>query len=161
MALDENLVFDGEWHLQYRYSAGRVLSSFFSALRDEDRILGARCPSCRRVYAPPRSLCERCFVELSELTEVGPGGTIRSFTIVYESFAGLPPPPYAIAYVQLDGADTALGNFVHGLSLDSLEDALLRLKVGARVRVRFADKREGRITDFAFECEEWSRKVTP
>ncbi len=150
----ENLVFEGEWHLQFRYSAGKVLSRFFSALKEQGRIMGVRCAGCQKVYVPPRSFCERCFREVSELAEVGPGGTVKSFTLVYEPFAGLPPPPYAIAYVQLDGADTALANFVEGLPLGNVDETLAALKVGTRVHARFKEGRQGRITDFAYECGE-------
>jgi uncharacterized OB-fold protein len=65
----------------------------------------------------------------------------------------LPPPPYAIAYVRLDNVSTAMLNFVRGLDLGDVPAAAKRLAPGARVKVIFADEREGRVTDFHYELE--------
>ena len=71
-------------------------------------------------------------------------------TIVTAQFEGLPKPPYAIAYVRLDGVSTALLNFVQGEDLSDVPAAAARLKPGTRVRVAFVSKPEGRITDFHY-----------
>ena len=42
---------------------------------------------------------------------------IEAFTIVYEEFNNLPPPPYAFGYVMLDRADTGIGGFFRGVDL--------------------------------------------
>ena len=47
----------------------------------------------------------------------------------------------------LDGASTALLNFVRGLDLSDVPAAMALLKPGARVKVVFKDQPEGRITD--------------
>jgi uncharacterized protein len=76
---------------------------------------------------------------------------IEAFTIVYEEFNGLPPPPYAFGYVLLDRADTAIGGFFKGVDLSDPARAAEELKVGARVVTRFAEKRVGDVLDFWFE----------
>jgi uncharacterized OB-fold protein len=140
------------WDLTYRHSAGIVASEFFAAL-EEGRILGRRCPSCGRVLLPPRPFCDRCYVDTEEWVEVATAGVLETFTIVYAKFAGLPDPPYAIAYVRLAGADTAILNYVRGLDLADMEASVARLAPGSRFRVVFAraKSRTGRVTDFWFE----------
>jgi uncharacterized OB-fold protein len=108
-------------------------------------------PKCRRVLLPPRGFCEQCFVETTDWVQAQPHGKIDSFTIVYEQFEGLPAPPYAIAYVRLDNASTALVNYLMGTELKDPAAATQTIRVGAPVRVVFKEKREGKIGDFWYE----------
>ena len=54
-------------------------------------------------------------------------------------------------YVTLDGADTAIVNFITGVDLSDLDAAARFLMTRPRVTAIFKDVREGRITDFHFE----------
>lgn len=142
-----------DWHLHYDHSTGPVVARFLRGLAD-GRIEGMRCPECGRVYLPPRAYCERDFVRTTEWVEVGTEGVLEGFTIVTQKFATLPDPPYTIAFVRLDGADTALVNFLR-MPLEDVEEAAMRLKIGTtRARVRFHESREERITDFHYELAE-------
>lgn len=142
-----------DWHLHYDHSTGPVVARFLRGLAD-GRIEGTRCLECGRVYLPPRAYCERDFVRTTEWVEVGMEGVLEGFTIVTQKFATLPDPPYTIAFVRLDGADTALVNFLR-MPLEDVEEAAARLKIGTtRVRVRFHESREERITDFHYELAE-------
>ncbi len=151
--LDAPLIHSGEWKIHYDYAVGETATRFFLHLRDEGKIAGKKCPSCKAVLVPPRAYCERCFVKTEEWVDVGPEGTIEAFTIVYEPFDGLPPPPYVVAYVTLDGATTAMANFVTGLDLSVPEVAARELAVGKRVEAVFSDEREGMITDFHYRLK--------
>lgn len=82
---------------------------------------------------------------------VGPEGTLETFTIITTAFPGLPKPPILMAYVTLDGADTALINVVRGEDLSNIQAAAKRLNAQPRVTVRFVEDPNGRITDFWFE----------
>lgn len=146
----EPLVIPAEWHVRYNYPAGETATRFFAALR-EKRILATRCSASGVSYLPPRAYCERSFQPCDSWIEAGHEGTVEAATIVSAAFENLPPPPYAIAYVRLDGVDTALLNFVRGIDLADLPAAAARLQPGARVRVVFKDAPEGRITDFHYE----------
>jgi len=75
-------------------------------------------------------------------------GVIEAATIVSAQFENLPKPPYCIAYVRLDGASTAMVNFVKEFDMSDLQAAGSRVKPGARVRIRWVDKPEGKATDF-------------
>jgi uncharacterized OB-fold protein len=105
-------------------------------------------------YLPPRSYCERSFEPCDAWVEVGFEGVIEASTIVVRGFEGKRKPPVAIAFVRLDGTDSAIGNYVDGVDLTDYALAMERLKPGRRVRVEFAAQREGRITDFSFRCLE-------
>jgi len=66
-------------------------------------------------------------------------------------FESLPDPPYAVAYVLLDGAGTAMVNFVKNLDLTDIREAARKLAIGNRVRVVFEKERKGTIQDFYYE----------
>lgn len=138
------------WDITYNHALGEVASRFYEALRDQEQILGRRCPSCERVLLPPRPFCDRDFVDTTDWIEVGHEGRVEVFTVVFQSFKGLPEAPYCIAYVLLDGADTAILNYVKGIDWIP-ENVSQNIQVGDRVRVVFKEEREGRITDFWFE----------
>jgi uncharacterized protein len=140
----------GEWNIPYSYTIGTFASSFFEELKNQ-RIFGCRCTRCDRVAVPPKSFCEYCFAPVEDLVEVGQAGTIEAVTIVVAPFAGSPPVPYAVAYVKLGGATSSIANYVRGVDLSDTEALPDELRIGASVRVVFAEHLEGRITDFWFE----------
>ncbi len=121
-------------NLAFSYAAGEAASRFLAALRDEQRIYGARCPHCRRVLAPARGFCPRCGVDTEEWIEVGPGGTLTAF-------AAQDGQVYAL--IRLDGADTNLVHVLGGVELDVW-------RVGMRVEPVFAEERTGAICDIAY-----------
>ena len=149
-SLQANDVLEGEWHVRYRYPLGEVSARFFNALR-EGRIIASRCSVSNLTYLPPRAYCERSFAACDEWVEAAMEGTIEASTVVTAAFENLPAPPYAIAYVRLDGVDTAMINFVRGIDLSDVPAAASHLAPGTRVRVVFGDKLQGRITDFHYE----------
>lgn len=94
--------------LDYTYSPGRAQSRYLQALADH-RIIGERCPSCRKVYVPPRGACPTCGVATDTQVEVGPRGTVTTFCIVNIKARNLDiDVPYVYAHIALDGADLAL-----------------------------------------------------
>jgi uncharacterized OB-fold protein len=141
----------GRWAFDYTYFAGEAASRFFAELGKHRRIMGTRCPSCRRVLTPARTFCDACMEKTTDWIEVGPEGTLETFTIIATQFPGLPKPPIVMAYVTLDRADTALINVVRGVDLSDIDRAAEALNTLPRVAVRFVDRPEGRITDFWFE----------
>ncbi|MFD7078005.1 Zn-ribbon domain-containing OB-fold protein [Nocardioides sp. NPDC059952] len=98
--------------LDYHYAASPEESSFFRGLA-EGRILGQRCPKCRKVYVPPRGACPTDGVPTAEEIELSHVGTVTTFCIVNVPFLGQKiKPPYVSAYVLLDGADIALQHLI-------------------------------------------------
>jgi uncharacterized OB-fold protein len=127
----------------HRYTPGVAGDAFFRALRDRGAILGSRCEQCEYTYVPARLFCERCFTELEADVEVGPGGTVASFTIGFTGVEGEPlDRPLTLGLVRLDGADALFLHFV----LDQGDE---RLEIGERVDavVKPEGSRTGSILD--------------
>jgi len=121
--------------LDYVYAASPEESSFYRGLA-EGRILGQRCPTCRKVYVPPRSACPVDGVATTDEVELADRGTITTFCIVNVPFLGQKiTPPYVSAYVLLDGADIA---FLH-LILDVAAD---EVRMGMRVEAVWKPREE-------------------
>ena len=142
------------WNITYRHALGETASWFYAQIRDHAKIYGRRDAKSGRVLVPPRAFSDQTLEPTTEWVEVGPGGRIETFTIVYEQFHNLPDPPYAFGYVLLDNADTAIGGFFRGVDLTDPAKAAERLKIGTRVMTRFAERRKGDVLDFWFEIDQ-------
>jgi uncharacterized OB-fold protein len=137
--------------LRYDYSLGEVAGRFMAGLK-EGKILATHCSRSGLTYLPPRAYCERSFEKCDAWVEAGLEGVIESSTLVVRGFEGKRKSPVAIAFVRLDGTDSAIGNYVDGLDLTDYDAAMQKIAPGQRVRAEFIASREGRITDFSFYC---------
>jgi uncharacterized protein len=143
----------------YTRSLGPVLGQFMTGLRDQ-RILGARAAD-GRVHAPPFEYDPVTASPPAELLEVGPAGTVVSWTWLDAPLDGQPlndwpaqhdqpalndqpaaHRPFGWALIRLDGADTAM---LHAVDAGSAAG----MRTGMRVRPRWADDRVGSIRDIA------------
>ncbi|GHJ25862.1 DNA-binding protein [Streptomyces hygroscopicus subsp. sporocinereus] len=110
--------------LDYTYAPGRAQSRYLRALADRVTY-GERCPSCRKVYVPPRGACPTCGVATDEQVEVGPRGTVTTFCIVNIKARNLDiEVPYVYAHIALDGADLALHGRIGGIPYDQVRMGL-------------------------------------
>jgi len=129
----------------HRYTVGPAGERFFRALKDEGRILGARCGRCGVTYVPARLFCERCFDELRDWTDVGPAGTVEAVTALHLAADGSRlAQPVLLALIRLDGADTVLFHYLDQVPAD-------QARIGLRVRpaLKPAGERTGSILDIA------------
>ncbi|ANS62799.1 hypothetical protein SLINC_0575 [Streptomyces lincolnensis] len=118
--------------LDYTYSPGRAQTAFITALADR-KLVGERCPSCHKVYVPPRGACPTCGLATSEQVEVGPCGTVTTFCIVNIKAKNLDiEVPYVYAHIALDGADLALHGRIGGIPYD-------QVRMGLRVEAVWTD----------------------
>ena len=125
------MIHEGSINIPFTYAAGTAGSRFLCALRDEQQILGTRCPACNRVSCPGRACCPQCGSDQLEWKPVGPGGRVVAATDVKgKGIFGL---------VHLDGADTPM--------LHRLLGSPDRYPSGRRVVARFAVERHGSILD--------------
>ncbi|QIX26822.1 DNA-binding protein [Nocardioides sp. JQ2195] len=127
----------------YTRSVGPVLGRFFDGLR-KGLLLAGRTRD-GEVILPPPEFDPATLEPITEVTEVGPEGTVQSWTWVPEPVAEQPfDRPFAWALILLDGATAP---FLHALDTPYAD-----LRVGMRVRARWSAERVGAITDI--ECFE-------
>lgn len=113
----------------YRHSLGKY-SRFFIEL-EQQRFMATGCPTCGKVYAPPRPACPDC-LSVADWVELSGEGEVKTFSILHfspdtnEDVRSL-ATPYVLAYVLLDGADTLFPHL--------LKAPLEQVHIGMRVRV--------------------------
>ncbi len=120
--------------VDYGWTAGQRATAYLQGLLD-GKLLGKRCPSCTKVYFPPRNgTCPMCGVLLGDDdVEVGPAGTITTFCVVNVPFLGQKiVPPYVAATILLDGADIGVQHLILGIDAD-------KVRMGMRVEAVWKD----------------------
>lgn len=123
--------------IEYRYMAGGAQSRFLRAIA-EGRIVGQRCPSCAKVYAPTRGACAACGVATEEEVEVADTGTVTTFCVVNVPFYGQKIKiPYVSATILLDGSDIGLMHLIQECDASDVH-------MGMRVRAVWAEPSEMR-----------------
>lgn len=90
-------------------STGRVPvdEGLFVEQDGDVRLLGSRCPRCHAYAFPAKETCANpdCDTALTEAAQLGPRGTVFSYTIQYYDLPApydLAPAPYAIGLVELE-----------------------------------------------------------
>ncbi|WP_327169722.1 Zn-ribbon domain-containing OB-fold protein [Streptomyces subrutilus] len=110
--------------LDYTYTPGRAQTAYINGLA-ERKTVGERCPSCHKVYVPPRGACPTCGVATTDRVEVGPAGTVTTYCIVNIKARGLDiDVPYVYAHIALDGAGLALHGRIGGIPYDQVRMGL-------------------------------------
>mgnify|MGYP003340744647 CR=1 FL=1 len=121
--------------LDYIYAASPEESAFYRGLA-EGRILGQRCPSCGKVYVPPRAACPTDGTPTDEEVELSDTGTVTTFCVVNVPFLGQKiTPPYVSAYVLLDGADIAVLHLILDIPAEEV-------RMGMRVKAVWKPREE-------------------
>lgn len=136
--------------MPYEWSIGLYGSRFFQEIKEKQRFLGIRCPSCGLVRVPPRRICGPCFTELHELVPLTDEGIIRAYSIVNYPFidpaTGVQRPiPYTYGYIQMEGADNIFSHIINETDAD-------KIRVGMKVRAMFKapGEMEGNIRDIRY-----------
>jgi uncharacterized protein len=133
---EETVIYRADHVLEYPFvrSVGPTVGAFLTGLRD-GKILGTT-GSGGKVIVPPTEYDPDTGEETSGVVEVGPEGTVTSW-----SWAGHPKAkqpldaPFAWVLVRFDGADTS---FLHVLPAASPAE----VSTGMRVRPEFAPEAE-------------------
>ncbi len=121
--------------LDYVYAASPEESLFYTSVA-EGKLVGQRCPTCQKVYVPPRSACPADGTPTVEEVPLADTGTITTFCIVNVPFLGQRiTPPYVSAYVLLDGADIALLHLILDVAADEV-------RMGMRVKAVWKPREE-------------------
>jgi uncharacterized OB-fold protein len=134
----------------YTRTTGPVVGPFLTGLRD-GKILGGRCGD--RVLCPPLEFDPDTGASIEpDFVEVGPGGTVVSWTWVATPTVKHPfDHPFAFALIALDGADTPMLHAIDAGSIDAMS-------TGMRVKAQYRDDRRGAITDVYFVPEAAAKK---
>jgi hypothetical protein len=139
--------------LEYTYtrSTGPVVGRFLESLRYE--VLEGVRTADGRVLCPPLEYDEAGEATTNEFVHLRPSGTVKSWSWVQKPRKGHPfNHPFAWALIQVDGADNSM---VHVVDAGRAE----RMRTGMRVRLRWADEKNGTIRDIA--CFEPISPFTP
>jgi len=130
----------------YLYTSGLAGEKFFTALKEEGKILGAKCRSCGITYVPPRIYCELCFASLENYVDVGLRGRVRSFTIARIDKEGNKlEEPEIFAIIAFNENTTG---FLH--KLGEVESSELKIGMEVEAVLKPKGKREGKITDISY-----------
>jgi uncharacterized protein len=114
-------------NLHYEHTAAPGEAVYLRGLA-EGRLVGQRCPVCRKVYIPARGTCPTDGVPMTEQVELPDTGTVTTFAIVNVPYQGQKvTPPYVAAAVLLDGADIAFQALILGCDTNEV-------RMGMRVR---------------------------
>ncbi|MGH2705530.1 MAG: Zn-ribbon domain-containing OB-fold protein [Actinomycetota bacterium] len=133
----------GEMPVAHRYTAGVAGERFLRTLKERGIFLASVCDECGITYCPPQMFCERCLAEAAGEEEVGPQGTLESFTVVFQGLGGETlDDPVVVGLVRLDGADTLL---LHRIG--AVEDAVLEIGMRVEPVLRPPAEREGGMGD--------------
>jgi len=121
--------------IDYRYTAGQATSRFLRAVA-QGRLVGQRCPNCKKVYVPPRGACPTCGVPTQEEVALPDRGIVTTFCVVNVPFTGhVIEMPYVAAHILLDGADIAFQHLVQEIPTD-------QVRAGRRVEAVWAPQEE-------------------
>ena len=121
--------------LDYRYTPGVATSRFLHAVA-EGRLVGQRCPACRKVYIPPRGSCPTDGVPTEEEVELPDRGVVTTFCVVNVPFVGHAiEMPYVAASVLLDGADIPFQHLIQ-------EIPATEVRIGMRVEAVWKPRAE-------------------
>ncbi len=140
----EPMVHESRIKVPYSWSVGDTGSRFFTEIRDHKRLMGKKCEACSTVFVPPRKMCPRCFQDTGPWIEVGPQGTLLTYTIPrYENSLQPMKAPFAYGVIQLDGTSTGLVHLLGDVDVDEI-------RAGMRLEPVFEEDRTGKILDIAY-----------
>jgi len=127
----------------YNYRVGGYIERYLDAFKDK-KILGVKCPSCGKVFVPPRMFCGACNKKLDDFVELSQEGTLENFTVghvtIEKGQVKAAESPYILGMIKLEGADSLLLARVEGVSTGEVEK-------GMRVKAAWKDKVEGGYLD--------------
>lgn len=109
-------VIELNWSQSYKHSLGKY-SRFFLEL-ENGRFFATRCPTCHKVWTPPRPACPDDLT-ITEWIELSGQGHIVSWSVLHyapKMLAERLQTPYVLAYVKMDGADTLFAHLLQNYS---------------------------------------------
>ena len=149
MAKHFNTALNNIW-LPYHFALGPAFHRWFEGLKQE-KILGNKCPKCKKVLVPARSFCPECNVDMGEWVEVSQEGQIVTYTIAHKDFYGAPSkPPFVYAMIRLDGTDCNFLHLVGNVDLSDPKKLTSKITQGIRVKAVWNKEKKGHMLDLKY-----------
>jgi uncharacterized OB-fold protein len=121
--------------IAYEFTAGLAQSRYLKGIA-EGRFLGQRCPTCGKVYVPPRGSCPTDGVPTTDEVVLGNTGIVTTYCVVNVPFQGQSIEiPYICAQILLDGANIAFMGLIQ-------EIPTAEIRMGMRVEAVWVDKKD-------------------
>lgn len=145
--------------LDYERPLTLATREYLDAIR-QGRIIGHRCPSCERVYTPPKGYCPICTVPhgKDEEIELSSTGTLVSFTVLNPDALHQGQEPTVRGTVQLDGSEVAITGELTDVKPDEAHP-------GIRLRALFSNPSDDEAAEGAgwggFGITGWERTGEP
>lgn len=148
---DETIAIEGGWNLsswQWKFESIALIRKTFETARKEGKLLGNKCPACGLVYFLPKPYC-RCLSVPDEFVEIKDTATVTTYTFTgawaYEGISDdeVSGTPLIFAGVVFDGSNTMTVCNIEGVEPEQVH-------VGMRVKLKWPEKIEGTINDFAY-----------
>jgi uncharacterized OB-fold protein len=105
---------EGIVRADYDYWVGKYMDRFYDGL-EKQRVTGIRCPSCKKVYIPPRKVCGGCFKTIpleGNWVDLASRGTLVNFTAtrysVSERRKKKNEKTTIVGLIKVEGADSAI-----------------------------------------------------
>jgi uncharacterized OB-fold protein len=87
----------------------------------QGRLLGGKCRKCGKVHLPPRPLCDECFSNGFEWTEIPQKGKLLTYTIIHVAPAQFQSmAPYAVGIIQLEEG-VRIPGMIRGVALEQIK----------------------------------------
>jgi len=136
----------GDMEADYIYTLGIAGERFFKEIKENERIMGAKCPCCNIIYVPPRMYCEKCFARLEKWVDVGKKAVIHTFTVAAIDVDGRKlEKPMIYALMKFSGA---CGGLIHKIEETTPEKVKIGMEVEAVFKPSF--ERKASINDIKY-----------
>ncbi len=113
--------------IPFRWAYGTAMSRFFTNIKEKGAFIGSVCPSCKEIFAFPKSYCGACFTDCDEWVDLGGPCTVKTFTTIHVKFGGQPKePPYTTAWIHAEGVHMF---FLHILEVDDEKEIVKNAEV--------------------------------
>ena len=130
----------------FSFWVGQYMDKFYDAFENK-KIIGNKCPKCRKVFVPPRKICGGCNETIiidKNWVELPNTGTLLNYTLTYyrvSDRAGRKTKNLQIVgMIQIDGSDTAI--IYRLLNIEPEE-----LVIGMKVKIEWEEKPKGNPSD--------------
>ncbi len=137
---------EGIVRADYEYWVGKYMDKFYDGL-EKQKIVGIKCPSCKKVYVPPRKVCGDCAATIpleGQWVELGARGTLLNFTAtkytVSERRKKKNEKTTIIGLIQVEGSNTSV---IYPI----LEAQEQDMKIGMKLDVVWNKKLQGTPND--------------